>query len=75
MPRASCNPPSSVGKAFIVQEAIHADWISRHETREDAIAAIEEMVRDGVVDRGEFNVREIDDVGNSVRVFSVPCTP
>ena len=32
------------------------------------------MVRDGVVDRGEFNVREIDDVGNSVRVFSVPRT-
>ena len=58
--------------AFIVQESIHADWVSRHETREDAIAAIEEMIREGLAEPGEFNVREIDDGGETVRVFGVP---
>jgi hypothetical protein len=57
---------------FIVQESIHADWVSRHETREDAIAAIEEMIREGLAEPGEFNIREIDDAGKTVRVFSVP---
>ena len=58
--------------AFIVQESIHADWVSRHQTRKDAIAAIEEMVREGVAEPGEFNIREIDDRGETVRVFGVP---
>jgi hypothetical protein len=57
---------------FVVQESIHADWVSRHETREEAIAAIEEMIREGLAERGEFNIREIDDSGEIVRVFSVP---
>ena len=53
---------------FIVQESIHADWVSRHETREAAIAAIEEMIREGLAKRGEFNIREIDGYGETVRV-------
>jgi len=58
--------------AFIVQQSTHADWVSRHETREDAIAAIEEMIREGVAEPGEFNIREIDDRGETVRVSGVP---
>ena len=58
--------------AYIVQESIHADWVSRHQRREDAIAAIEEMIREGVAEPGEFNIREIDDRGETVRVFGVP---
>jgi hypothetical protein len=58
--------------AFVVQESIHADWVSRHQTRKDAIAAIEEMIREGVVELGEFNIREIDDSGETVCVFGVP---
>jgi uncharacterized protein YjaZ len=58
--------------AFVVQESIHADHVSRHQTREGAIAAIEEMIREGLAERGEFNIREIDDAGKTVRVFSVP---
>ncbi len=57
---------------FIVQESVHADHVSRHETREAAIAAIEEMVREGLAERGEFNIREIDDAGKTLRVFGVP---
>jgi hypothetical protein len=57
---------------FIVQESIHADHVSRHETREEAIAAIEEMIREGLAERGDFNIREIDDAGKTVRVFGVP---
>ena len=57
---------------FIVQESIHADWVSRHQTRDDAIAAIEEMIRERVAEPGEFNIREIDDSGETVRVFGVP---
>ena len=58
--------------AVVVQESIHADRVSRHETRENAIAAIEEMIREGVAERGEFNIREIDASGKTVRVFSLP---
>jgi hypothetical protein len=57
---------------YVVQESIHADHVSRHATREDAIAAIEEMIRDGLAERGEFNVRVIDAAGKTVRVFGVP---
>jgi hypothetical protein len=57
---------------FVVQESSHADWVSRHDTREQAIAAIEEMLRDGLAEPAEFNVREIDDRGETVRVFGVP---
>jgi len=57
---------------FIVQESIHADHVSRHGTRDEAIAAIEEMIRQGLAERGEFNIREIDDAGKTVRVFGVP---
>lgn len=57
---------------FVVQESIHADWVSRHVTREDAIAAIEEIIREGVAEPGAFYVREIDDRGETVRVFGVP---
>jgi hypothetical protein len=56
---------------FVVQESIHADHVSRHATREEAIAAIDEMIREGLTERGEFNIREID-AGSTVRVFSIP---
>jgi len=62
---------SSVG-CFIVQESIHADSVSCHDRREDAIAAIEELIREGLAGRGEFNIREIDGRGETVRVFGVP---
>jgi hypothetical protein len=58
--------------AFIIQESIHADWVSRHDTREEAIAAVEEMVREGLAQPGEFNIRELDDRGETVGVFGVP---
>lgn len=58
--------------AFIVQESIHADSVSRHETRTEAIAAIEEMIREGLAEPGEFNIREIDDRGETVRVCKMP---
>lgn len=57
---------------FIVQESTHADHVSRHGTREEAIAAIEEMLREGLAEPGEFNIREIDDRGETVSVFGVP---
>jgi hypothetical protein len=60
-----------VATVFVVQESIHADWLSRHETREDAIAAIEEMIREGLAEPGEFNIREVDDRGETVRVLGV----
>jgi hypothetical protein len=58
--------------AFVVQESIHADHVSRHETLGEAVAAIEEMIRDGGAEHGEFNIREIDAAGKTLRVFSVP---
>ncbi len=61
----------SSAAAFVVQESIHADWVSCHVTREDAIAAIEEMIREREAEPGEFNIREIDDRGETVRVFGV----
>jgi hypothetical protein len=57
---------------FIVQESIHADWVSCHDRREDAIAAIEEMIGKGLAEPGEFNIREIDAYGETVRVFGAP---
>jgi hypothetical protein len=56
---------------FIVQTAIHADGGSHHETAEEALAAIEEMIRLGVAEPGEFNVREVDEHGKIVRVFGL----
>jgi hypothetical protein len=61
----------SGGACFVVQEAIHADWLSRHSTREDAIATIEEMIRGGSAEPGQFNIREIDDAGATVQLFGV----
>jgi hypothetical protein len=54
---------------FIVQESIHGDYLSTHETREEAVALIEEMLRRGLAQPGEFNIREHDKLGNVVRVF------
>jgi hypothetical protein len=56
---------------FVVQESIHADHVSRHETREEAVAAIEEMIRNGAAEPGEFNIRELDETGKTVRVLGV----
>lgn len=57
---------------FVVQESIHADHVSRHSTRQEAIAAIKEMLREGLAEPSEFNIREIDDCGQTIRVFGVP---
>jgi hypothetical protein len=54
---------------FIVQESIHADYLSSHQTREDAVALIEEMIRSGLAQPGDFNISEIDEQGTTVRVF------
>ena len=56
---------------FIVQTAIHADRGSHHETAEEALAMIEKMIRAGVAEPGEFNVREVDVQGSIVRVFGL----
>jgi uncharacterized protein YjaZ len=58
-----------VGIVFIVQESIHGDSLSRHETREDAVALIEDMIREGLAEPGQFNIREHDESGRVVRVF------
>jgi hypothetical protein len=54
---------------FIVQEAIHADYVSSHETREEAIAAIEDLIQAGLAAPGQFNIRELDEQRRIVRVF------
>jgi hypothetical protein len=70
---ASGGVPRLLGvSVFIVQERIHADHVSRHKTREEAVAAIEEMIREGLAERDEFNIRELDDAGNTICVFGVP---
>ena len=56
---------------FIVQEAIHADYVSSHETREEAVAAIEDLIQVGLAAPGEFNIRELDATGRIVAVFEV----
>jgi hypothetical protein len=54
---------------FIVQEAIHADYVSTHETREEATAAIEDLIQAGLAEPGQFNIRELDEQRRIVRVF------
>ncbi len=56
---------------FVVQESIHADYVSRHATRHEAIVVIEQMITAGVAEPGELNVREIDAEGKTVRIFGV----
>ena len=53
---------------FIVQEAIHADYVSSHETREDAVEAIDDLIQAGLAAPGDFNIREIDAAGRTVGV-------
>ncbi len=56
---------------FFVQTAVHADRGSRHATLEEALAAIEELIREGLAEPGELNVRETDRDGNTVRVHEL----
>ena len=56
---------------FFVQTAVHADRGSRHETAEEALEAIEEMIHAGVAEPGEFDVREVDAGGRTIRVFGL----
>jgi DNA-binding NarL/FixJ family response regulator len=53
---------------FVVQESIHADHVSQHATREDALAAIDSLIRSGLAKPGELNIREVDDDGTTVGV-------
>ena len=71
-PRSSerCDDRRLRGIVFIVQESIHADYLSSHQTCEDAVALIDEMIRSGLAQPGEFNICEIDEQGTVVRVFN-----
>jgi hypothetical protein len=60
---------------FIVQEAIHADFVSSHATREEAVAAIEDLIQAGLAAPGDFNIREIDATGRIVAVVEVAGPP
>jgi hypothetical protein len=60
---------------FIVQEAIHADYVSTHETREEAVAAIEDLIQVGLAAPGDFNIRELDATGRIVRVIEIDDPP
>jgi hypothetical protein len=60
---------------FIVQEAIHADYVSTHETREEAVAAIEDLIQVGLAAPGDFNIRELDAAGHIVRVIDIDDPP
>jgi hypothetical protein len=60
---------------FIVQEAIHADYVSSHETREEAVAAIEDLIQADLAAPGDFNIREIDAGGRIVRVIDLDDPP
>ena len=59
---------------FVVQTAAHADRGSRHETAAETLAAIEEMIRAGAAEPGEFNPREVDADGRTIRVFGLTGT-
>lgn len=56
---------------FIIQTASHADRGSFHATLEEALAGIAEMIELGVAEPGEFNVREVDEDGATVRVHEL----
>lgn len=56
---------------FIIQTAVHADRGSVHATLEKALAGIAEMIELGLAEPGQFNVREIDEDGNTVRVHEL----
>jgi hypothetical protein len=60
---------------FIVQEAIHADYVSSHETRDEAVAAIQDLIQAGLAAPGDFNIREIDAAGRIVGVFDIAHLP
>jgi hypothetical protein len=60
---------------FIVQEAVHADFVSSHETREEAVAAIEDLIQAGLAAPGDFNIREIDAAGQIIAVIDVDDPP
>ena len=60
---------------FIVQEAIHADYVSSHETQEEAVEAIEDLIQAGLATPGDFNIRELDTGGRIVRVIDVDGPP
>ena len=41
-------------------------------TDDDAFYELEELIREGLAECGEFNIREIDDAGETIRVFRIP---
>ena len=57
---------------FVVQNSTYADPVSRHRTRDEAIAAVEELLRAGLAEPGEFNIVELDADGDVIgRPFGV----
>ncbi len=56
---------------FVIQTAIHANRGSCHATLEEALAGIAELIREGVAEPGELNVRETDCDGNAVGVHEL----
>jgi hypothetical protein len=53
----------------------HADYVSSHETRDEAVAAIEDLIQAGLASPGDFNIREIDPGGRIVRVIDIDDPP
>jgi hypothetical protein len=49
----------------------HADYVSSHETPEEAVEAIDELIEAGLASPGDFNIRELDGGGRIVRVIDV----
>jgi hypothetical protein len=51
---------------FFVIDSIHGDPGGRYETREEALAVIDGMVRDGIAEAAQFSVIERDQNGDVV---------
>jgi hypothetical protein len=51
---------------FFVIDSVHGDPGSLHATREECLAIVDGMVRDGIAQPGEFSVIEVDDEGEVV---------
>lgn len=51
---------------FVVIDSVHGDPGGRYATREDALATVDGMVRDGLAEPGQFSVLEHDATGRAV---------
>lgn len=51
---------------FVVQNSTYADPVSRHRTREEAVAAVKELLGAGLAEPREFNIVELEEDGDVV---------